>query len=145
LIILPLGWNGKAFAFDTFSRLVVSTNEVNIEVGDSFSLSTTAIYLSGATNDVTILTDWSSSDNAIATIYNGTISAKAQGTAIINATYLNTPISVKVNVSKKVRSLTKNKTSISLRTGLSDQITLMATYTDNTVENVTYKVNQWSS
>jgi uncharacterized protein YjdB len=145
LIILPLGWNGKAFAIDTFSRLVVSTNEVNLEVGDTFSLTSTAIYLSGATADVTILTDWNSSDSPIATVYNGTLSAKAEGTATITATYSQTQVSIKVIVSKKVRSLTKNKTSVSLRAGVSDQITLMATYTDNTVENVTYKVNQWSS
>lgn len=145
LLLLPWGWSGKAFAIDAFSRLIVSNNEVTMEVGDTYSLSSTAIYQSGATDDVTILTDWNSADTPIATVYNGTLSAKAEGITTITGTYLQKQISVKVTVSKKVRSLTKNKTSVSLRSGDSDQITLMATYTDNTVANVTYKVNQWSS
>lgn len=145
LLLLPLGWSGKAFAIDTFSRLIVSTNEVTMEVGDTFQLSSTAIYQSGATDDVTILTDWSSSNTQAATVYNGTLSAKAEGTTTITGIYLQKPVSINVTVSKKVRSLTKNKTSVSLRVGDLDQITLMATYTDNTVANVTYLVDQWTS
>ncbi|QGQ97183.1 Ig-like domain-containing protein [Paenibacillus psychroresistens] len=145
LLLLPMGWSGKAFAAETFSRMVLSTNEVSLEVGDSYELTATAIYVSSKTEDVTLLTDWTTQDSSIATVYNGIITAKAKGNIIITAKYLGTSVSVSLAVDKKVRSLTKNKTSVSMRVGNIEQITLMATYTDNTVSNVTYQVDQWIS
>lgn len=133
-----------AFAADEISRLVLSKNEVSISVGDSTSLTATAIYVSGATSDATIKTEWNSSDQAVATVYSGTISAKAEGTAIITATYMGKTQVVNVSVVKKVRSLTKNKQSLTLRVGSFDDITLSASYTDGSVGDVTTKA-EWST
>jgi uncharacterized protein YjdB len=144
LILLPWGWSGHAAA-DTISRLVLSTNAATMEVGDTYTMTATAIYVSGLTTDVTIDTDWSSQDPTIATVYTGTISAKAQGSDLITASYNGKTVVVNVTVNKKIRSLTKNKTSESMRVGQTDQITLMATYTDGTTANVTNKADEWSS
>ncbi|MEX2460373.1 MAG: ABC transporter substrate-binding protein [Paenibacillaceae bacterium] len=146
LLLLPWGWSGKALAAsETISRLILSTNELSLEVGDTYSLSAIAIYVSGNTEDVTMLTDWTSSDSMKATVYNGNVIAKEKGISYITATYSGKPVTVTVTVDKKVRSLTKNKTSVSMRVGATEQITLMATYTDGTTANVTTNVNQWSS
>jgi uncharacterized protein YjdB len=145
LLLLPWGWSGKVSAAETISKLVLSTNEVRLEVGATYELTATAIYVSGNTENVTMLTDWTSTDSSIASVYNGIVSAKKQGANNITATYSGKTVIVNLTVDKKVRSLTKNKTSLSMRVGATEQVTLMATYTDNTVANVTYQVDQWSS
>jgi hypothetical protein len=146
LLLLPLGWSGKALAADTFSRLNVSTNEVTMEVGDTFALTATAIFLSGAKEDVTSRTDWTTLKKEIATVNNGTLSAKAEGTTTITGTYLEETVTVDVKVSKKVQSLTKDKSNISIRVGElnSEQVKLHATYTDNSADDVE-SIAQWSS
>ncbi|WP_165452207.1 Ig-like domain-containing protein [Paenibacillus thalictri] len=135
---------GQAFAADEVSRLILSKNDLTLEIGDTYSITATAITVSGATDDVTIKTDWTSGTPSIASVYAGVITAKAEGTATITATYAGKTVVVNVNVEKKVRTLTKNKTSSSLRVGASDQISLVATYTDGTTANVTDKAN-WST
>lgn len=137
---------GSVFAADEISRLVLSKNEVNISVGDTYTLTATAIYVSGATSDVTIKTDWSVDGNSsVATVYAGAIAGKAEGTALVKATYMGKTEFVNVNVVKKVRTLSKNKQELSLRVGDEDEIRLTATYTsDNKVADVTAQA-EWST
>jgi uncharacterized protein YjdB len=127
----------SVFAADEISRLVLSKNEVTLSVGDTVTLTATAIFVSGSTSDATVKAEWSSDDSTIATAYSGAIAAKAEGTALIKATYMGKTEFVNVTVVKKVRSLTKNKQDLSLRLGAEDQLTLTATYTDGTFADVT--------
>ncbi|WP_438446012.1 Ig-like domain-containing protein [Gorillibacterium sp. sgz5001074] len=139
------GWGARTVhAQDAVSKLVLSTNAVNLAVGSSKSLTATAVYESGATADVTVKTDWSSGDPAVASAYNGTVMAKAEGAAIVTATYSGKTVAVQVTVTKKVRSLTKNKSKVDLRIGEAEQIHLTATYSDNTTEIVDEKA-EWST
>ncbi|RKN82089.1 Ig-like domain-containing protein [Paenibacillus ginsengarvi] len=136
---------GSVFAADEISRLVLSKNEVNISVGDTYTLTATAIYVSGATADVTIKTDWSvDGSSGVATAYAGAIVGKAEGTALVKATYMGKTEFVNVKVVKKVRSLSKNKQDLSLRVGGEDQISLTATYTDGNVADVTTSA-EWTT
>ncbi|MEF3302835.1 Ig-like domain-containing protein [Paenibacillus sp. GYB003] len=136
---------GSVFAADEISRLVLSKNEVNISVGDTYTITATAIYVSGATADVTIKTDWSvDGASNVATAYAGAIVGKAEGTALVKATYMGKTEFVNVSVVKKVRSLSKNKQELSLRVGGEDQINLTATYTDGNVADVTTNA-EWST
>ncbi|GAA3402790.1 Ig domain-containing protein [Paenibacillus hodogayensis] len=135
---------GQALAADEISRLVLSKNEVNISVGDTYTLTATAIFVSGSTSDATIKTDWSSDNAAIATAYAGAIAGKAEGTALIKATYMGKTEFVNVKVVKKVRSLSKSKQELSMRVGVSEQVNLTATYTDGNVADVTNQ-SEWSS
>lgn len=135
---------GQALAADEISRLVLSKNEVTLSVGDTYTLTATAIYVSGSTADATIKTEWSSDASAIATVYSGAIAGKAEGTTLIKATFMGKTEFVNVTVVKKVRSLTKNKQELSMRVGGEEQLSLTATYTDSSYADVTDKAD-WST
>ncbi len=134
---------GTIRAEEEISRLVLSKNELSMEIGDIQSLTATAVYVSGRTEDVTVKTDWTSGTPSVASIYAGTISAKSEGTAVITATYMGKTVIVNVSVHKKIKNLSKNKQSIAIRTGVREQIQLTALYTDGTQEDITNKAD-WS-
>ncbi|TCZ72861.1 hypothetical protein E0485_22065 [Paenibacillus albiflavus] len=140
------GGVGKAVAADEIAQLVLSDNEASIETGDSKALTATAVYVGGKTEDVTVKTTWSSADDNIATVYAGTIRGKSEGKVTIVANYLGKSVSVNVEVLKKVRTLTKDKQTITIRTGedKAEQVTLTAIYDDNKTADVTEKA-QWTS
>ncbi|MEO3947259.1 Ig-like domain-containing protein [Gorillibacterium sp. CAU 1737] len=131
-------------AESTLSKLVVSKNEVRLEVGDSVTLSSTAVYTDASTSVVTLSSSWSSDNPSVATVYNGTISAKSEGTAIIVASYKDQSQSVQVTVTKKVKSLTKSKQKLELRLLEKATVQLTATYSDNSTEEVSGKAD-WST
>lgn len=135
---------GQALAADEISRLVLSKNEVTLSVGDTYTLTATAIYVSGSTADATIKTEWSSDAPAVATVYSGAIAGKAEGTTLIKATFMGKTEFVNVTVVKKVRSLTKNKQELTMRVGGEEQLSLTATYTDSSYADVTDKAD-WST
>lgn len=126
------------------SKLVLSTNTVNLEMEDSITLTATAVYSDGKSSNVTVNTDWTSEDSTVASVYNGTITAKGEGTATIVAAYEGESQAVEVKVTKKVKALTKDKQSLDLRIGDKEQIELTAIYSDNTTEAVSSKA-EWSS
>lgn len=67
VILSPLG-SATAWAATEISRLVLSKNTLSLEVGDSESLTATAIYVNGSDQDVTIKTDWTSGSEAVASV-----------------------------------------------------------------------------
>jgi hypothetical protein len=133
----------NAFA-EEISRLVLNKNELSMEVGSTQLLTATAVYVSGKTEDVTIKTDWKSETPDVATVYSGSVSAKAEGTAVLTASYMGQAVVVNVKVTKKVKALTKDKQTVDLRLGNSEQVELTAIYQDGTDEKVTQKAD-WSS
>ncbi|MFF2090864.1 Ig domain-containing protein [Paenibacillus sp. NPDC058174] len=143
LLLLIQGGTAAVAAEAEISRLVLSKNEAALEVGGSVSLTATAVSVTGGTSDVTIKTDWSSSNSEIAAVYAGTITAKKEGTAIITATYQGKTVIVNVTVSKKVKALTMDVNDFDLRVGKEQQIELTAIYEDGTSELVTKKA-AWS-
>ncbi|BBI32644.1 Ig-like domain-containing protein [Cohnella abietis] len=146
LLVLVLFIQSSAIAMAAeaeISRLVLSRNEVTLEVGGSASLTATAVYVTGSTSDVTIKTDWSSSNSDIAAVYAGIITAKKEGTAVITATYQGKTVIVNVAVSKKVKALTMDINDFDLRVGKEQQIELTAIFEDGSSENVTKKA-AWS-
>lgn len=126
------------------SKLVLSTNTVSLEMEDSITLTATAVYSDGKSSNVTVNTDWTSEDSTVASVYNGTITAKGEGTATIVAAYEGESQAVEVKVTKKVKALTKDKQSLDLRIGDSEKIELTAIYSDNTSEAVSSKA-EWTS
>jgi uncharacterized protein YjdB len=131
---------GTAWA-DAISKLVLSKNELTLQIGDTANLTTTAIYDSGTTETVTVKTDWNSGSPDVATVYAGVITAKSVGTSVITATYLGKTEIVNVTVTKKVKSLTIDKFSLDLRLGASQQVAITAYYDDGTSEDVTKKAD----
>jgi uncharacterized protein YjdB len=118
----------------TLSKLVLSKSQVSLEVGDTASVTATAIYKDNTSENVTIKTTWKSANETVATVYNGTITAVAEGNSTISVTYGTETESVQVNVTKKVKALTKDVQKLDLKMGDSPTIQLTATYSDNTVD-----------
>ncbi|SEF83043.1 Ig-like domain-containing protein [Paenibacillus sp. UNC499MF] len=125
------------------TSLVLNKNELSLEVGGTASLTATAVYDSGATENVTVKTDWTSGSPDIASVYAGSVTAKKEGKAVITATHKGKTVIVNVTVSKHVRSLIKDVQTIDLRKGKSEQIKLTAYYDDGTNEDVTKKA-EWN-
>ena len=87
---------------------------------------------------------WTSSDESVATVENGVVTAKAEGIAVIVATTSNGLIascSVTVqNAEVKTESISFNQTSVTMNTGDTDTLTVSFNPT-----NVTNKELTWSS
>ncbi|MGG1553596.1 Ig-like domain-containing protein [Paenibacillus ferrarius] len=129
-------WAGAAFAADSISKLVLNKNEISLQVGDTATLSATAIFVSGTTENATVKTDWNSGTPEVASVYAGVVTAKKEGKATITATYMGQTEVVTVTVSKKVKSLTSDVQSLDLRLNTTQQLTITAYYEDGTSENV---------
>ncbi|MGG1517779.1 Ig-like domain-containing protein [Paenibacillus oryzisoli] len=129
-------WAGAAFAADSISKLVLNKNEISLQVGDTATLSATAIFVSGTTENATVKTDWNSGTPEVASVYAGVVTAKKEGKAIITATYMGETEVVTVTVSKKVKSLTSDVQSLDLRLNSTQQLAITAYYEDGTSENV---------
>ncbi|RXZ83456.1 hypothetical protein EBB07_06495 [Paenibacillaceae bacterium] len=142
-LVLPAAGTVNAAAGDEISRLIVNKNELALEAGSTYALTATAVKVNGGTEDVTIKTDWTSGSTAVATVYAGSITAKAEGTAVITATYSGKTVIVNVTVSKKVKALTMNVNEFDLRIGQEKQVELTAIFEDGTSESVTKKAD-WS-
>lgn len=144
LVVNMFGFGGgAAYAADEISSLVLNKNELSLEVGSTASLTSTAVYVSGSTETVTVKTDWNSGSQDVATVYAGVVTAKKEGKAVITATYMGKTVIVNVTVVKKVRSLIKDKQTIDLRKGQYEDITITAYYDDGTSEDVTKKA-EWN-
>ncbi|OPH59469.1 hypothetical protein BC351_21225 [Paenibacillus ferrarius] len=133
--------SGIALAADEISKLVMNKNELSLQVGGTEKLTATAIFVSGSTVDATVKTDWNSGTPDVASVYAGVVTAKKEGKAVITATYMGKTEIVNVTVSKKVKSLTKNKTSLDLRLNGTEQLVITAYYDDGTSEDVTSKAD----
>jgi uncharacterized protein YjdB len=131
-------------AADDIVSLVVSKNELTAEVGSTTNITATAVFVSGTTENVTVKTDWNSGSSDVASVYAGAITAKKEGNAVITATYMGKTVIINVTVTKKVKSLTKDKQLINLRLNQTEAVLVTAYYDDGTTEDVTNKAD-WSS
>lgn len=151
-LILVFGNGGLALAATavTVSKIVLNTSELSLSIEDTYALTATAVYSDTTSGDVTVNADWSSDKPAVASVYNGIVTAKAEGTATIVAVYTysdGTKYSqaATVTVTKKVKALTQNVQSLDLRKGESDSIILTATYSDNTTDATVADHAVWST
>lgn len=146
VMILSISNVGMVAAADKeLSKIVLSKNELSLEVGDSGSVTVTGVYSDNSSASVTLGSDWSSNSDAIASVYSGTITAKKEGEATITATYQGKSQTLTVHVTKKVKALSKNVQTLDLRTGDTKEIALTATYSDNSTDTEASKIAEWSS
>ena len=149
ILIVSLASAGTSWAAETptvvLEKLILSKNEISVENGAQATVTVAALSSDATKKDVTELTKWTNPDDTIATIYNGKIVAKKEGTITVIANYGNKTEELKIIVTKQVKSLTKSVNSLELRKGKTGSIKLKANYTDNsTPEDVTVKAD-WSS
>jgi hypothetical protein len=139
LLVLTNGGLALAATTVTVSKIVLNVSELTPAVEDTSALTATAVYSDSTSGDVTVNSDWSSDKPAVASVYNGIVTAKAEGTAMIVAVFTysdGTKFSqaATVTVTKKVKALTQNVQSLDLRKTESGSIILTATYSDNTTD-----------
>ena len=124
--------------------LTISSASLNLNVGTSDLLTVSATYNGSPSQNITLNSTWSSDNNAVATVENtginkGRVTGIAAGTANITATFggLNITRSVTVT-SRSLKSLAISGTS-TLVSGKQAVFTTIATYIDNTTNDVTDK------
>ena len=119
--------------------VTLDKNSLELKAGNNATLTAT-VSPEGATNkDVT----WTSDNPEVAAVEGGTVTAKAEGTAIITAKAGDKTATCTVTVAKAdvaVESVTLDKTSLDLKTG--DNTTLTATVNP---ESATNKDVTWTS
>lgn len=138
VMVLCMAYSGITWAATAadLSKLVLSKSKVNLEIGDTASVTATGVYKDNSTENLTIKASWSSMNSAVATVYNGTITAVGEGNSTISVVYGSETESVQVNVTKKVKALTISDPQKKLDLKLNDNPTihLTATYADNTTD-----------
>ena len=120
------------------SSVSISQSSVSLEPGGTVSLTAT-VNPSDATDKTVI---WSTSNQTVATVNNGTVTAVAEGTATITATAGGKSASCSVTVNKKVVAVTSielDNAEVDIVSG--STITLKATVkpTDATDQKVTWE------
>ncbi|MEK8131218.1 Ig-like domain-containing protein [Paenibacillus filicis] len=145
-LVVALGAGGftgpqQVWAANEISSLVLNKNELTLEVGGTATLTATAVYVNGTTENVSVKTEWSSGDPDTVAVYAGAVTAKKEGKAALTATFMGKTVIVNVTVTKKLRSLIKDKQQINLRQNQSEQVKLTAYYDDGTNEDVTDKAD----
>lgn len=73
--------------FSGLSSLVVTPDRATLDVGATQDLIATAHYDDGASEDVTATATWSSNNGTVASVVGGEVTAKAGGSAAIQASY----------------------------------------------------------
>jgi hypothetical protein len=117
-----------------------------ITLGGSQQFIATGLYSDSTSDDLTAAAVWSSSDPAIATVTtDGLATGAAAGVATIQALYggISSSTSVSVTAAALV-ALTVIPASITLQTGMTQQLTALATYDDSSLADVTADVS-WSA
>ena len=119
--------------------VTLSSEEITLAPGSKATLVATVMPENAADKTVT----WSSSDEKIATVADGLVTAVAEGQAVIKAVAGDKEATCVVKVKKEtvpVSSVTLNKTTLSLQKGKSEALTAIVKPDDATNKDVT-----WSS
>lgn len=117
--------------------ITISQSTVSLEVGQNVGLIATVLPENATDKNVA----WQSSDNSIATVIDGMVSALKPGSAIVSATAGGRQSSCLVNVTPaKVTALRLNKTSLSLLVGKSETLSV-----EIEPKHVTGEILIWSS
>jgi len=123
----------------TLVSIEVTPASLELEISDSAQLTVTAFYSDGSDSDVTSLCIYQSTDESVATVSaGGLVGAVAGGNATIRATYgdLTDTCSVAVDQPELI-SLRVEPQNASLDIDDTVQLTVWATYSDNSVVDVT--------
>lgn len=125
--------------------LTTSTETISVEIGKKVTVKATAVYEDGKTKDVSKDATWTIKDNSdIIAISNGVVSGVTSGEAVLVISYGELTKEVSVSVTKVLTGLTAIKPIYNLKTGETEENTIMATYSDSTQEDVT-KLCAWKS
>ncbi|WP_134685465.1 Ig-like domain-containing protein [Brevibacillus migulae] len=125
------------------AKLTVNTKSVKLKKGATQQLALTATYKNGTSADVTALADWSSSDNELARVEAGLVTAVDSGKVKVYANYKGKKVTIPVEIDV-VSKLAANEKKLTLRAGAAEKLTITATYSDKTKADVTELV-EWTA
>lgn len=128
---------------DLADKLQSSASLLELQVGQTQTVSITAVYADSKTEDVTQTATWQSQNAAVATVSKGRIQAVSQGEAVLTAQHGNKTVQVRVRVGV-VQSLAISKDKLVFTKGGGETLVLKATFTDGTVKDVTNEA-VWTS
>ncbi len=118
------------------TKVTLNKSNLNLTAGDTYKLTATL-----TPSNATTSTSWTSSDPYVATISNGTVTAKNSGSATITAKSGNVSSSITVTVKPKtisVNRVTINDGNLSLYVGDTHYLNVTVSPSNATNKNVTY-------
>ncbi|MCS0540264.1 Ig-like domain-containing protein [Aeromonas veronii] len=131
--------------FSGLSSLMVTPDIATLDVGNTQDLTATAYYDDGASEDVTAVASWSSSNGAVASVAAGKVTANAGGTATIQASYTDShgisqvdSGTIIVNNPITVTRLQITPVTSGVMVGLSQQYTATLFLSDGSSRDVTH-------
>lgn len=140
--------------FSGLSSLVVTPENATLDVGDNQALNAMAYYDDGESEDVTAAANWSSSNGTVASVDDGIVTAKASGSATIQASYtdsydINQVASATITVivpGPTITGLQVTPESATVAIGLTKQFKAIAQKSDNSTLDVTQNAAlNWAS
>ena len=130
----------------TLNSISITPSQASIPLGENQPLSAMGTYNDGSTRSLTSSVQWSSSDSAVLSFSNGNIAtATAVGTAMVTATLGTVSGTTLLNVdAPAVISFSVAPVNLVLTPGASQQLSVLAEFSDGTTQDMTASVS-WSS
>ncbi|MGY3902533.1 beta strand repeat-containing protein [Aeromonas lusitana] len=130
----------------TVNQIDLSATASTLAAGTKTQLTAVANYSDGTSQNITGLVSWSSSDSNVATVNtSGEVTAVAPGTATITGSFGGQTSTLTITVTAATVGAIQISTPLaSLALGTNGQLKALATYSDNTVVDVTSQAS-WSS
>ncbi|MNG93607.1 Bacterial Ig-like domain (group 2) [compost metagenome] len=129
------------------NQIDLSATASTLAAGTKAQLTAVASYSDGSSQNITPLVSWSSSDSDVATIStSGEVTAVAPGTAVITGSFGGQTSTLTVTVTAATVSAIQISTPLtSLALGTNGQLKALATYSDDTLVDVTSQISWISS
>lgn len=129
----------------TLVSVTLAPTNASVALGNGQDFTVTGTMTDGSTN-TSLSCTWSSSNTAVATITNGVITTKGQGTTTIGVTCGSVSTSTTLTVAAPApKSLALDFTTVTLDVAATKQLTATLTLTDNSTQNVTSQVTWQTS
>lgn len=130
----------------TLTSISATAAASSVVAGLTDQLAATGTLSNGSISNVTSSVSWASQNTAVATVSpSGLVTGKSAGTAVITATSGSVTGSVTVTVTAaQIKAIVITPASPSLASGLSQQLTATATFTDGSTVDITNSAT-WSS
>ena len=128
------------------NQIDLSATASTLAAGTKAQLTAVASYSDGSSQNITPLVSWSSSDSDVATVStSGEVTAVSPGTAVITGSFAGQISTLTVTVTAATVSAIQISTPLtSLALGTNGQLKALATYSDDTLVDVTGQIS-WSS
>jgi len=131
----------------TVQNITVAPTHVSVSAGMTQQLTVNATYSDGTTKDVTAQATYQPAQTNIATVSaGGLITGVAAGTTTVSVKFGDKTTSVAVTVTQAtVQSIAVAPTNVSVPAGMTQQLTVTATYSDGTTKDVTAQATYQSA